>query len=80
MSRIPVVERADAGPEVNASYDALEAMGFPLLNVLKMFGNHAGMLDAFSRMAMALYENPKLEARYRELAYLRASQINAGHY
>ncbi len=38
MSRIPVVERADAGPEVNASYDALEAMGFPLLNVLKMFG------------------------------------------
>lgn len=80
MSRIPAVEPDQASAEVSAIYEKLEGMGFSLLNVFKMFANNAGILDAFSRMALALYDDAKLAPRYRELAYLRASQINACHY
>lgn len=80
MSRIAPIEPHQASSEVRAVYDRIEDMGFSLLNVFKMFANHAGILDAFARIATALYADAKLAPRYRELAYLRASQINACHY
>lgn len=80
MSRIPPVEREQAGPEVLAAYDELEGLGFSLFNVFKMFANSPPILEGFARLAFALYDKPNLSPRYRELAYLRASQINACHY
>ena len=80
MSRIPLIEKADASEEVIKVYDELEKLGFSILNVFKLFANNERLLKGFKEIALALYQDSKLEARYRELAYLRASQLNSCHY
>lgn len=80
MSRIPLVEAAAAPPAVRAVYERMEKTGFPLFNVFKLFGNDARLLSGFAEIALALYENPRISPRHRELAYLRASQLNSCHY
>ena len=80
MSRIPPIEKADASEEVIKAYDELEKLGFSILNVFKLFANNDRLLKGFKEIVLALYQDSKLEARYRELAYLRASQLNSCHY
>lgn len=80
MARIPLVDPATASAAVQAVYQRVEASGMPILNVMKLFGNHAPYVEALSCFVGALYEQPRISPRYRELAYLRASQLNACHY
>jgi alkylhydroperoxidase family enzyme len=80
MSRIPLVEPEHASEAVRALYDSVSGPDRPVLNVMKLFGNHADFLAALTYIARALYVNPRLSPRYRELAYLRASQLNSCHY
>ena len=39
-----------------------------------------GLLGVLTHTVGTLYHDPKLAPRYRELAYLRASQLNSCHY
>ena len=81
MARIPLVELENASDEVKAIYREVEEIGFPILNVMKLFGNDVGFLGGFVTMVRSLYaEDSPLDPRYRELAWLRASQLNACHY
>jgi len=80
MSRIPLVEPEHASPEVRALYDRFSGDGLPVMNVMKLFGNNVDFLTALTHIARALYHYPHLSPRYRELAYLRASQLNSCHY
>jgi len=81
MARLPLIEPADAPPEVQATYARFEALGFPIFNVMKMFANNPTALAGFALIAEALYgPGCALSPRYRELAYLRASQVNSCHY
>jgi len=80
MPRIPLVEPEHASPEVRALYDSFSGSDLPVLNVMKLFGNNASFLAGLTHMAGALYGSPRLSPRYRELAYLRASQLNSCHY
>ncbi len=80
MARIPLTDPATAEPQVRAQFEQMEALGFPTFNVFKVFGASPGILEAFLHFVKTLYVNPKIAPRYRELAYLRASQINACHY
>ncbi|HIF09035.1 MAG TPA: hypothetical protein EYQ81_03765 [Sneathiellales bacterium] len=81
MARIPLVEFEDASDEVKAIYGQVEELGFPILNVFKLFGNDVGFLGGFVAMISSLYaDDSPLQPRYRELAWLRASQLNACHY
>lgn len=80
MARIPLVEPDQATPEVRAIYTRLEEIGFSIFNVFKLFGNDPTLLKGFADIAFALYGQPHIAPRYRELAYLRASQINSCHY
>ena len=79
MARVPLVEYADAPPEVRALY---EALGNPerTLNVTKIIANHPDFLAGFVAMLRGLYQRNTLDPRLRELAYLRSSQINQCHY
>ena len=81
MARLPLMEPADAPPEVQETYARFEALGFPIFNVMKMFANNAKALAGFALIAESLY-GPEcaLAPRHRELAYLRASQVNSCHY
>ncbi len=80
MARIPLVEPEGASPEVQSAYKQFEEIGFPILNVMKMFANNGKVLQGFVQIAQALYVTPRISPRYRELAYLRASQVNSCHY
>ncbi|MEA2625331.1 MAG: hypothetical protein QOD06_1376 [Candidatus Binatota bacterium] len=80
MPRIPLIEPEDASPEVGALYDEIRSWGVPLLNVTKLFGNDPEYLAGFLHFFLPLYAKPRLAPRYRELAYLRASQLNSCHY
>jgi alkylhydroperoxidase family enzyme len=81
MSRIPLVEPEHAPAEVRALYESLSGgTDLPVMNVMKLFGNNVDLLTALTHLAGALYQRPRLSPRYRELAYLRASQLNSCHY
>lgn len=80
MSRIPLVEPDAASPEVQALYAKIDSMGYPIFNVMKLFATNSKVLSGFVQIMEALYGQPRIAPRYRELAYLRASQINSCHY
>jgi alkylhydroperoxidase family enzyme len=81
MSRIPLIEPENAPAEIKAIYAEIEASGLPVYNVMKMFANNEHFLNALLSMVRGLYSaNSKLDPRLRELAYLRASQLNSCHY
>jgi len=80
MSRIPLIEPENAPPKVRALYDKLQAGGVGVFNVMKMFGNNPHFLEAMYHLIQGIYADAKLAPRYRELAYLRASQLNSCHY
>jgi alkylhydroperoxidase family enzyme len=80
MSRIPLVEPETASAEVRALYESFAGSDLPVMNVMKLFGNNADFLAALIHIVSALYKTPHLSPRYRELAYLRASQLNSCHY
>lgn len=80
MSRIPLVEPENASPKVRAVYDKFRADGFEIFNVMKMFGNNHHFIEAMYNLVEGIYTRAKLSPRYRELAYLRASQLNSCHY
>lgn len=80
MARIPLIEPAEAPPEIRAAYGEIEAMGFPIFNVMRMLANNTKVFAGFVKIMQALYGEPRIAPRYRELGYLRASQINSCHY
>jgi alkylhydroperoxidase family enzyme len=81
MSRIPLIEPEEASPEIRALYDQIREAGMPIFNVMKMFANNADCLAALVNFLRGLYgQKSKLNPRLRELAYLRASQLNSCHY
>ena len=80
MSRIPLVEVEDASNEQRALFARMEKLGFSVLNVFKLWAHHPKVAEGFLGIAEGLYETPALAPRLRELAYLRASQVNSCHY
>ncbi len=81
MARIPLVERETADANVHAMFDRMEGLGFALLNVFKLWANNPKAASGFLQIAESLYGPEAVVApRYRELAYLRASQVNSCHY
>jgi alkylhydroperoxidase family enzyme len=81
MARIPLIDNGDGDETVQAAYGRVEELGFPVLNVFKMMGSDSGFLDGLVTMLQSLYgEESPLDPRYRELAWLRASQLNGCHY
>ena len=49
MSRIPLVEPEHAAPEVRALYERFAGPNLPVLNVMKLFGNHADLAGRADR-------------------------------
>jgi alkylhydroperoxidase family enzyme len=80
MSRIPLVPTDPESPALRERFAEIQSWGFQLPNVVRMFANHETFFGAFVEMIRALYVEGKLSPRHRELAYLRASQINGCHY
>src|SRR2546423_1729080 len=79
MARVPLVNYEDAPPEIRAIF---ERNGNPerALNVTRLIANPPDFLAGFTALVQGLYQHNTLSPRLRELAYLRASQLNGCHY
>jgi len=80
MTRIPLIEPDQASAEVREIYAELAADRMDVLNVMKVFAHDPAFLEGFAGMIGALYGDPIIAPRHRELAWLRTSQINDCHY
>lgn len=80
MARIPFVEPADAPAEVQEIYQRFNDLGYGVFNVMKVFANDPQFFAGFEQMFKSIYLDDTLAPRYRELAWLRTSDVNACHY
>ena len=79
MARVPYVEREQAPEPVQRAYDTLQKSTGRVLNFFRLMAHHATSLPRFLEWYPTLREGP-LELGLRQLAYVRASQVNRCDY
>jgi alkylhydroperoxidase family enzyme len=80
MNRIPLIEREDASPRVRELYRRFSGDDGRVPNVMKVFAHDPPFFAGFTEMVEALYTDPIISPRHRELAWLHTSRLNACHY
>jgi AhpD family alkylhydroperoxidase len=78
-ARLPYVEREQVPPEVQTTYDIAAKAGGRGLNFYRLMAHHAQSVPPFVRWYASLREGA-LDPKLRELAYVRASQLNRCRY
>jgi alkylhydroperoxidase family enzyme len=79
MARLPYVERDQAPPPVQRVYDALQKATGRVLNIFRLMAHHPVSLPPFLEWYPTLRDGP-LDLGLRQLAYVRASQVNRCGY
>ena len=79
MARLPYVERDQAPPIVQQAYDRLRAASGRVLNIFRLMAHRPESLSSFLDWYPTLREGP-LDIGLRQLAYVRASQLNRCGY
>ncbi len=78
-ARLPYIERDQAPPDVQQAYDhAKKTMG-RVSNFVKIMANHPKSVPGFLAWYPALREGA-LDIKLRQLAYVKASQLNGCDY
>lgn len=80
MARVSYVEKSQAAPEALEVYEEFEAMGVPVLNVLKAMAHSPKLLKAWWRMMATALNDLELDPKLRELALLRLFKITGCRY
>ena len=78
--RIEAVERDQAAPVVRRIYDAIEQQTGRVSPFFKMLGNKPELLRAFNQLYGVVWAEGALQAKLKELAYLRVSILNGCGY
>jgi 4-carboxymuconolactone decarboxylase len=78
-ARLLYVDREQAPAEVQAIYDRVAQSGGRGLNFCRLMAHHARSLPPFAQWYATLREGA-LDPRLRQLAYVRASQLNRCRY
>ena len=78
MARVPYLER-DQVPHLQSVYDSTQKAMGRVPNFHKVLAHSPKALTGYLALGGALREM-KLDARLRELAYLKTSQVNHCHY
>jgi AhpD family alkylhydroperoxidase len=78
-ARVPYLERDQAAPEAQSVYDALQKATGRVLNFYRLMAHHARSLPWFVQWYPTLREGP-LDLALRQLAYVKASQLNRCTY
>lgn len=78
--RIEPVDKEQAAPVVRRIYDAIERQTGRVSNFFKMLGNTPDLLRAFNQLYGVVWAEGALEAKLKELAYLRVSILNGCGY
>jgi alkylhydroperoxidase family enzyme len=78
-ARLPYLERDQVPPEVQAVYDNVQKATGKVLNIFKLMAHHARSFPRFLQWYPTLREGA-LDIKLRQLAYVRASQVNGCQY
>ena len=78
-ARLPYLERDQVPTEVQATYDNVQKATGRVLNIFKLMAHHAKSLPLFLPWYASLREGP-LDIKLRQLAYVKASQVNRCNY
>lgn len=78
-ARLPYLERDQVPPEVQAVYDGRQKASGRVLNFFKLMAHHARSVAPFVRWYSTLREGA-LDLTLRQLAYVKASQLNGCRY
>ncbi len=74
-ARLPYLEREQAPPEVQTVYDGLHKATGRVPNFYRLMAHHARSLPPFLQWYPTLREGA-LDIKLRQLAYVKASQLN----
>ena len=80
MTRVKLVEPTQATEKAKEVFDRFQELGYGTFNVMKVFANDPEFFAGFEQMFRAIYVDETLAPRYRELAWLRTSDVNQCHY
>jgi alkylhydroperoxidase family enzyme len=78
-ARVPYLEREQVPAEVQSVYDRLEKGTGRVLNIFKLMAYHAKSVAPFLAWYPTLRDGP-LDLKLRQLAYVKASQLNGCQY
>jgi alkylhydroperoxidase family enzyme len=78
-ARIPYVERETASPDVQDVYDKMQKATGRVGNFVKLTAHHPPSFAPFWTWYPKLREGA-LDPKLRQLAYVKASQLNGCHY
>ena len=80
MSRVPLVQKEQASPELKEIYDKIEARGAKIHNAHKALAHNPDILRNFLRLGVSLLTKTELPAKLRELAILRIARLTRSDY
>ncbi len=78
-ARLPYLERDKVSADVQAVYDNLQKATGRVGNIFKLMAHHAKSLPPFLVWYPTLREGA-LDIKLRQLAYVKASQLNGCNY
>lgn len=78
-ARLPYLDRAQVGPEIQSVFDGLQKASGRVLNFYRLMAHHARSVAPFLAWYPQLREG-SLDLKLRYLAYVRASQLNRCRY
>jgi uncharacterized peroxidase-related enzyme len=80
MGVVSPLTREQAAPELQKTFDALAARAGKVPNIFAAMAHRPDVLNAFLPLYKAIVNQGTVEAKYKELAYLRASMVNGCEY
>ncbi|MBI2869819.1 MAG: carboxymuconolactone decarboxylase family protein [Chloroflexi bacterium] len=80
MSRISLVSKDNASPEVQEIFTKLENGGVKILNLYRVLGHNASLMRDFLRLGNSLLLRSGLSPKLRELAIMRVAILTRSKY
>ena len=80
MGVVSPLTREQAAPELQKTFDALAARAGKVPNIFAAMAHRPEVLNTFLPLYKAIVNQGTVEAKYKELAYLRASMVNGCEY
>ena len=80
MGIVTPVTKEQAAPEMQETFEKLAARAGKVPNIFAAMAHRPAVLQTFLPLYKAIVNEGTVEAKYKELAYLRASMVNGCEY
>lgn len=80
MGVVNPLTKEQAAPDVHETFDKLSARAGKIPNIFAAMAHRPAVLNTFLPLYAAIVNQGTVEAKYKELAYLRASMVNGCEY